>query len=160
MPRPLALMCVGENPLAVAWHAPINKDPFLYAVAIDRTNHSHRLLEEGRDFTLNFLSADYLEDLLLSGQHHGDKLDKWKLFKSLKPVRALKVNALMVEQALLVYECRQEGLIGFADHSLLVGRVELLHYKRGKLKPDRVRYPLHMGKGYFSKNSRAYTLKR
>lgn len=156
VPRPVVLLCVGENPLAVAWHMPTNKKPFLYAVAIAKENYSYRLIQEGKDFTVNFLSEDHLEDILIAGRYHGDQTDKWQLFKSISPVKALKVDAYMVRQALVVYECRQERIVDFSDHSLLVGRVELIHYKKGKLKPEKVKYPLHMGKGYFSKNTRAY----
>lgn len=84
-----------------------------------------------------------------------DQTDKWKLFKEIKPLKALKVDAYMVEQSLLVYECKQERLIELPDHSLLIGKVEIIHYKKGKLKPEKARYPLHMGKAYFSKNTRA-----
>lgn len=159
VPRPVALLCIGENPLAVAWHMPTNKEPFLYALSIAKENYSHKLLEEGKDFTVNFLSHDYLEDILIAGKYHGDQVDKWKLFKRLKPIRALRVKALMIEQSLLVYECIQERIVEFSDHSLLVGRVELIHYKKGKLKPEKVKYPLHMGKRYFSRNTRSYIYK-
>jgi len=155
VPRPVALLCVGENPLAVAWHMPTNKEPFMYAIAIARENYSHKLVLEGRDFTVNFLPGTYLEDLLMAGKYHGDQTDKWKLFKEIKPLKALRVDAYMVEQSLLVYECKQERLTELSDHSLLIGRVELIHYKKGRLKPEKVRYPLHMGKAYFSKNTRA-----
>ncbi len=156
VPRPVALLCVGENPLAVAWHMPTNKEPFMYAVAIAKENYGHELLQAERDFTVNFLPSQYLEDLLIAGTHHGDKVNKWELFKHIKPLRALEVDALMVAQALLVYECRYERLLPFPDHSLLIGKVELIHYKRG-LKPEKVKYPLHMGKGYFSVNAKART---
>ena len=126
VPRPVALLCVGENPLAVAWHMPTNKEPFMYAVAIARENYSHKLALEGKDFTVNFLSETYLEDLLMAGKYHGDQTDKWKLFKEIKPLKALRVDAYMVEQSLLVYECKQERLIELPDHSLLIGRVELV----------------------------------
>lgn len=154
VPRPVVLVCVGENPLAVAWHMPTNKEPFMYAVAIAKENYSHRLMEEGSDFTVNFLSKDHLEDILTTGRVHGDKVNKWELLKELKPVKALKVRALMVEQSLLVYECTQYRRVELPDHTLLVGKVELIHYKKGRLKPQKVRYPLHMGKGYFSTNGR------
>ncbi|RME10868.1 MAG: flavin reductase family protein [Aquificota bacterium] len=159
VPRPVAVVCVGENPLAVAWHMPANKEPFLYAAAIARENYSHRLIVEGADFTVNFLPEDYLEDILTAGRHHGDQTDKWKLFKRLRPFRALKVKALAIEQSLLLYECTQERVMELPDHSLLIGRVELIHYRKGRLKPEKVKYPLHMGKAYFSRNSKAYIYK-
>ncbi|RMH81359.1 MAG: flavin reductase family protein [Acidobacteria bacterium] len=154
VPRPVVLICVGENPLAVAWHMPTNKDPFMYAVAISKENYSYKLVVEGSNFTVNFLPKDHLEDILIAGRVHGDKENKWELFKELKPIKALKVRALMVEQSLLVYECTQYRSVELPDHTLLIGRVELIHYKRGKLKPHKIRYPLHMGKGYFSTNCR------
>ncbi|MCS6957505.1 MAG: flavin reductase family protein [Aquificaceae bacterium] len=159
VPRPVVLVCVGENPLAVAWHMPTNKDPFLYAVAIAKENYSHFLLEKGSDFTVNFLRADHIQDILTAGKHSGRQVDKWKLFKHISQAKALKVDALMVKEALLVYECKQERVVSFYDHSIFIGRVEIIHYKKGKLKPQKVKYPLHMGKGYFSKNAKVYTYK-
>ncbi len=160
VPRVVSLVCVKDNPLAVAWHMPLNKKPFLYAVALAKENHSHLLAQEGADFTVNFLPFEYLWDIITAGSHHGNQENKWDLFKDIKPVKALKVDALMVDQALLIYECKREVFISFPDHSLLVGKVELIHYKRGRLKVSKVKYPLHMGKNYFSKNSRTYIYKR
>ncbi|MCS6998695.1 MAG: flavin reductase family protein [Aquificaceae bacterium] len=159
VPRAVALLCAGENPLTVAWHMPVNKKPFIYAVAIAKDNYSHKLIQEGSDFTLNFISVEYLEDMLIAGKHRGGEVNKWQLFKKLKPLKALTVEALMVEQAMLIYECKKERILDFPDHSLLIGRVELLHYRKGKLKVQKVRYPLHMGKRYFSENSRVYIYK-
>ncbi len=156
VPRPVALVCVGENPLAVAWHMPTNKEPFMYAVAIAKENYSHQLLQSEQDFTINFLPSKYLRDILIAGSHHGNLINKWELFKYIKPVRASKVRALMVSDALLVYECKYERLLPFYDHSLLIGKVELIHYQKGKLKPEKVKYPLHMGKSYFSENKKPH----
>ena len=160
VPRNVALVCVGENPLSVAWHMPINKKPFLYGIAIAEENYSHTLIEEGKDFTINFLSFEFLEDILIAGKYHGNEHEKWKPFKRIKPIKALRVNAYMVDTALLVYECKQERFLEFEDHSLIIGKVEAIHYRRGKLKPHKVKYPLNMGKGYFSRNSRVYIYKR
>lgn len=159
VPRVVSLVCVKDNPLAVAWHMPINKKPFLYAVALAKENYSHLLAKEGSDFTVNFLPADYLQDIITAGSHHGSQENKWQLFREIKPIRALRVDALMVDKALLIYECKRETFIDFWDHSLLIGRVEVIHYKRGRLKVSKVKYPLHMGKHYFSHNSKAYIYK-
>ncbi|MFN3599394.1 MAG: flavin reductase [Aquificaceae bacterium] len=103
VPRVVSLICVKDNLLAVAWHIPINKKPFLYAVALARENHSHLLAQKGADFTVNFLPFEYLRDIITARSHHGNQENKWDLFKDIKPVKALKVDALMVDQALLIY---------------------------------------------------------
>jgi hypothetical protein len=35
IPRPVAVVCVKENPFTVAHHTPVNKDPFIYAISVE-----------------------------------------------------------------------------------------------------------------------------
>jgi len=146
VPRPLALVCVKENPLAVAWHTPVNKEPFLYAVAINTESYSLELLKQGADFTINFLPKAYLEEILKAGNTSGRQVNKWEIL-NLTPERAREVEANFVKEAILVYECKQVFSQPFQDHYLFVGEVLLIHYKSGKAKPKS--YPLFAGKNLF-----------
>ena len=148
VPRPVVVVCIKDNPLAVAWHVPTNKNPLRYAVSISKENYSYTLALQGSDFTVNFLPYDHLDRILVAGYTHGNQVNKWELTKW-TPIKALRVDVLMIAQALLVYECKQDRLLEFEDHILLLGRVELIHYKKG-LKPNKVKYPLHMAKPTFA----------
>jgi flavin reductase (DIM6/NTAB) family NADH-FMN oxidoreductase RutF len=77
VPRPLAIVVVGENPFTVGWHTSVNKNPFLYSISIDKTNHIYRLLKD--NFTINFLTSEYFEQILIAGSYHGDQVDKLSL---------------------------------------------------------------------------------
>ncbi|MCX8075439.1 MAG: flavin reductase [Aquificaceae bacterium] len=115
-------------------HAHKQRTFSLRSLHIAKDNYSHSLIEKHADFTINFLSAEYLSDILVAGNYHGDKVNKWELFKKLRPAKALRVNALVVEESLLVYECKQERTINFPDHTLLIGGVELIQLQERKAK--------------------------
>jgi len=56
VPRSLVTVVVEENLFTVGWHTPVNKNPFLYSMYIDKTNYSHKLLKD--NFTINFLTSE------------------------------------------------------------------------------------------------------
>lgn len=57
VPRSLVIVVVEENPFTVGWHTPVNKNPFLYSIYIDKTNYSYKLLKD--NFAINFLTSEY-----------------------------------------------------------------------------------------------------
>ncbi|MGC8853146.1 MAG: flavin reductase family protein, partial [Hydrogenobacter sp.] len=149
VPRPVAVVCVKDNPFTASHHTPINRNPFLYAVSVQKDNYSYQLLQQSEDFTVNFLPYEFLKEAHLIGKTHGNEVNKWELTK-LKPIKGKSVESFMILGSLLIYECKKIEVLDFPDHALLLGLVVQKHYLRGKLKPKRVRYILFHGKNFYS----------
>ncbi len=149
VPRPVAIVCVKENPFTVANHTPVNKNPFIYAVAVDKENYSYNLILESDNFSVNFLPYQYLEEIHKIGKTHGNQVNKWEITK-LNHQKGLSIDSLIITDSLIIYECQKLNVIDFTDHCLVFGKVVLKHYKKGYLKPSKIRYTLFHGKNLYS----------
>jgi flavin reductase (DIM6/NTAB) family NADH-FMN oxidoreductase RutF len=70
-PMHLALLTVAENLMPMAWWTPISKDPFRLLIAMDRKNHTLRLLRDHREAVLNFLPWSERERVVRAGYLSG-----------------------------------------------------------------------------------------
>jgi len=64
------------NVIPLAWVTQASGDPLRFAVAIDKRQHSHRLLSECGEFVLAFPDADQVEEVLFCGTRSGRKVNK------------------------------------------------------------------------------------
>lgn len=151
VPRPVAVVCAADNPFAVAHHMILSREPFLYGFSCWKENYSLKLIQEVSDFSVNFLPFKFTKQIHITGKTHGNEVDKWRL-TGLKRQKGMSIQSSIILDSLLIYECRLENIIQFPDHSLIVGRVILKHYRRGKVSPYKVEYPLFMGQNYYTTN--------
>jgi Conserved protein/domain typically associated with flavoprotein oxygenases, DIM6/NTAB family len=114
VPRPLVIVVVEKNPFTVGWHTPVNKNPFLYSISIDKTNYSYKLLKD--NFTINFLTSEYFEEILIAGSCHGDQVDKLSLLKNIHLTNSEKVSSESILESFMVYECEVYEKLEFQDH--------------------------------------------
>jgi flavin reductase (DIM6/NTAB) family NADH-FMN oxidoreductase RutF len=153
VPRPLVIVVVGENPFTVGWHTPVNKNPFLYSISIDKTNYSYRLLKD--NFTINFLTSEYFEQILIAGSYHGDQVNKLSLMENIHLIDSQKVASKSILESFMVYECEVYEKIEFEDHALVIGKVLAIEYKQGKVKPKN-KLVFSMGKNYYCFNTKGF----
>ncbi|WP_051524366.1 flavin reductase family protein [Sulfurihydrogenibium subterraneum] len=151
IPRPTAVVCVKNNPFTVAHHTPVNKDPFTYAISVDKTNYSYSLLLESQDFSINFLPFEFVEQIHKIGKTHGNEVNKWQI-TNLKHQKGMMIESYIITDSLIIYECKKLKHIEFEDHCLFFGKVVMKHYKKGYIKPNKVRFTLFHGKNFYSTN--------
>ncbi|MEZ0323590.1 MAG: flavin reductase family protein [Hydrogenothermaceae bacterium] len=157
LPRPVSIVCVGDNPFAVSHHMLLSKDPFIYGFSCYNENYSRKIIEEVKDFSINFLPIKYAKDIHIVGKTHGNEVNKWNLV-NLERIKGTAIKSSVITQSLLIYECVLEDIIKFYDHDLVVGRVIMKHYKKSKLSPSKVQYTLFMGKNFYTTNKKGWKL--
>lgn len=125
LPCPEALLCVraGKDTDVVAvttmW---VSYDPVIAAVYLKPGSVAHRLVNEGRNFTLNVVDEAQNRQALIAGSMRGSnpkKLEKLKLTLS----EAQSVESPRVEGAAANYECRVLKVAACGDHDLFLGLV-------------------------------------
>jgi len=122
-PMHLALLCVGENFMPLAWWTPVSKKPFRFLFAMDRENHTLTLLRELGEAALAFLPWEARGWVVRSGYLSGRKVRKAeRLGVALRPARKLE-HTQVPEGALAVYELKVSELPLEGDHALFLGEV-------------------------------------
>ena len=143
-PRIAALLTCGDNIMPLAWHMPVSKEPFRYAVAIRNENYTHTLIKERREFALNFLDIAYQHAYQVCGETHGEHIDKFKR-SGLGKKKAVTIESTLIEEAYMIYECTLNDIINYGDHDIFIADVNLILNNEA----EDVNPTLFMGKGYY-----------
>lgn len=138
------------NALAVAWNCPLSFDPPLYGVSISPRRFTHSLIQESREFAVNFLPLRQAELIAALGGTSGLSINKFERFK-IATEPPLRIQAPILEEAYASYECRVINEVKVGDHDLFVGLVVAIHYleeafdENGTLKVAQVTPTLYLG---------------
>ena len=125
-PRVSAVLTCGSqrvNAITLSWHTPISRNPPLYGVSISPKRFSFKIMEEEKEFALNFLEHKHWKKVHYCGTHTGRKEDKIaKVGFVLENCERIKTK--MIAQAYANLECKIVNEIELGDHTLFVGRIE------------------------------------
>jgi flavin reductase (DIM6/NTAB) family NADH-FMN oxidoreductase RutF len=99
--------------------ASLSLDPVMVLICVDKTTHTHRLLQEGKTFAVNVLAA------------HQEEVSRIFAKKSEPEVGTLRGQAFrrgetgtpILEDCLAYLDCRVRGLLEGGDHSIVLGEV-------------------------------------
>ena len=127
-PMPTVLVtCIDKdnkpNAITIAWHTPLSKKPPLHAVSMAPQRHSYSLIQESKEFTINFLHYSQARDAHFCGTHSGRKIDK-HTNTNLTYIPAKKIAAPLIKEAYAHLECTLNNCMVVGDHVLLVGEVQ------------------------------------
>ncbi|MDJ0788847.1 MAG: flavin reductase family protein [Myxococcota bacterium] len=97
----------------------VSLEPPLVAVCADKTANTHKLIEQGRVFAANVLTAD---QQALSNKF-ASKKEEFQRFDGLDCPTAV-TGAPLIPGALVSFDCRVVAAHDAGDHVIWVGRVE------------------------------------
>ena len=110
------------NPITVAWHTPISKNPPLYGVSIAPSRYSYGLIKNSKEFVINFADLSILEKVHFCGTKTGRNTDKIKDI-NLKLINSSKINTKSIKECFAHLECKLYKTIDLGDHTFFVGEV-------------------------------------
>jgi flavin reductase (DIM6/NTAB) family NADH-FMN oxidoreductase RutF len=110
------------NIITLAWHTPISRRPPLYGISVSPKRHSYSLIEQNKEFVVNFIPYSLVEAAQFCGTHSGRTTDKLcKTGLTLQPSTMLSTPRITEGYAHL--ECTLVNDIELGDHHLLIGTV-------------------------------------
>lgn len=118
--------CVGKtgkpNIITLAWAMPTSINPPLVAISIAPKRHSHKLVEETKEFVVNIPTMKILKETLFCGRRSGRNCDKFKE-ASLTPLPAKKVKPPIIKECVAHLECKLHSQFKAGDHTIFVGEI-------------------------------------
>lgn len=123
------------NPIAIAWHTPISRNPPLYGISISPKRYSHEIIEKTKEFVVNFMPYKLVDKIDFCGTHTGretNKIEETKL--TLMPAQKVKVS--LIKEAYAHLECRLNKKLPLGDHTLFVGEVINILVDENAFKDD------------------------
>ena len=124
----------GHNIMACEWTHHISYSPGLIAVCIGPGKATHENIKVSKEFGVCIASTEQTGISSIAGGNTGREVDKIKALEEFgyKFYKAKKINALMVENAVLNLECKLFKEIPLGDHIMFVGEVVEASINRDK----------------------------
>jgi flavin reductase (DIM6/NTAB) family NADH-FMN oxidoreductase RutF len=120
------ISCVGNtekpNIITVAWAMPASGNPPLLAISISPQRHSHNLIHESGEFTVNVPTLEQLQAVYACGSFSGRSFDKFKK-AGLTPIPAKKVKSPAIRECIAHLECLVDNEITTGDHTVFIGKI-------------------------------------
>jgi flavin reductase (DIM6/NTAB) family NADH-FMN oxidoreductase RutF len=118
------------NVITIAWHTTISKKPPLYGISVAPGRYSHKLIENSKEFAINFMPYELIDKVHFCGTHSGRNTDKIKE-TGLTLVDSEKIKTKIIKEGFAHFECKLFDKISLGDHTLFVGEiVNLLNEKK------------------------------
>ncbi len=118
--------CVGKdgkpNVITLAWAMPTSIEPPLLAISVSPKRHSHKLIEDAQEFTVNIPTLDILQAVYACGSLTGRSFDKFKK-AGLTPIPGKKVKAPAIRECVAHIECVVNEKFSTGDHTVFVGKI-------------------------------------
>ncbi len=156
-PVPAVLVSCGvdseANIITLAWVGTLCSDPALIGIGVRPSRHSHKLIEEVRQFVVNLPTADQVEWVDYCGTVSGRDEDKWSAC-GFSPVSGTDVQVPLIAECPVNIECRLRQTFRLGSHDLFIGEVVAVQVdeevldERGELDIAKAR-PLAYVNGYY-----------
>lgn len=127
-PTPVVMVscaCAGERPniINVAWVGTVNSDPPMLSISVRRERHSHRLIEQSRQFVVNLVSRELLKAADLCGVKSGADIDKFSTCNlEALPLPSLEL-APAIAQSPAYLACQVEQALELGSHTMFIARI-------------------------------------
>lgn len=126
-PLPAVLVTCGARPdewnmLTVAWVGTVCSDPAMCYISVRPERHSHALLMENMEFTINLTTEDMARATDWAGVRSGRDHDKWKE-TGLHPIPGEMVKSPTIEESPVSIECRVKGVTHLGSHDMFIADV-------------------------------------
>jgi flavin reductase (DIM6/NTAB) family NADH-FMN oxidoreductase RutF len=126
-PVPAVLVSCGStvenrNLITVAWTGTICTNPAMLSISVRPERHSHTIISEEKEFTVNLTTTDMARATDWCGVKSGRDFDKWKE-TGLTPVRGVKNSCFYVGESPLAIECRVKDVIRLGSHDMFIAEV-------------------------------------
>jgi flavin reductase (DIM6/NTAB) family NADH-FMN oxidoreductase RutF len=112
------------NYMVVAWTGVACMDPPMIAIAINKTRHTEKGIQENKTFSINIPSSKHSLELDHCGMVSGARTDKSKVFESF--YGKLKTAPLISEFPINI-ECELRRTLELGSHNLHVGEIMDVH---------------------------------
>ncbi len=109
-----------KNVSTVAWITPVEKDPPLVMVSIDKTSFTFELIDKAGEFVLNTPTAEILDIVRKVGSTSGRQIDKFKEF-NIPFSKGKFVSSPILENCIANVEFIVKSIVPLQTHAMIMG---------------------------------------
>jgi flavin reductase (DIM6/NTAB) family NADH-FMN oxidoreductase RutF len=114
------------NIITLAWAGTVCSEPPMVGLGIRPSRHSHKLIEDSKEFVVNIPPAKILKETDYCGVTSGRDVDKFSE-TNLTAEQADKVKAPLIRECPVNLECRLNSVVPLGAHDLFIGEIVQVH---------------------------------
>lgn len=122
-----------DNALAIQFIANVATEPLKILVAVRPERFSNKAIRESKSFVVNLPGKDYSKEFAYLGSVSG--FDEKKL-EDMNTIDADEINAPILVDCPINYECKLYDTFSSGTHDLFVGEVVKVHCNEDLIKED------------------------
>ncbi|MBI4396162.1 MAG: flavin reductase family protein [Elusimicrobia bacterium] len=155
---PCCLIATGDgerrNLAPINWTMPIQDEPPLVLMAVEKGVYTDDLLQANGEFVVNVVGGEWVRQILFCGQNSGRKMDKLTA-AGFTPLPSKTVKPPHLMETIGHMECRVVNIHAYEGIHLYVGQVlyaevESEFFDGEYLRVEAARTPHHIGGGRFA----------
>ncbi len=163
-PMPTAVISVGvgekANLITLAYVGKVCADPPIVVVSIRPSRHSYDLIENHKEFVINYPTLEQLKETDYCGTHSGRNIDKWKELNLTKEEPSV-IEVPLIKQFPWNMECKVINRLELGSHICYFGKVVATHsdpkyVKDESLNPIKFDFPTYIAGNYLEIKSGVY----
>lgn len=110
------------NPITLGWSMQVSMRPPMWAIALRPERYTTECIRQRKCFTLVMPSVEMAEDAMYFGTRSGRDVYKFGQ-RGTRLAAAGEIDSVLVEEAVVNFECVLEGEMEAGDHIIFTGRV-------------------------------------
>lgn len=129
-PVPSVMVSCGSmeesNIITIAWTGIINSNPPMTYVSVQRSRHSHDIIEQSGEFVINLVPAALVKAMDFCGVKSGRDVDKFET-QGLTCESADTVAAPLIAECPVNMECKVTDTIRMPSHDMFMAEITAVH---------------------------------
>jgi flavin reductase (DIM6/NTAB) family NADH-FMN oxidoreductase RutF len=123
---PVVLVTTRDNIITVGLVHRFSYNPFTLGIGISHRRYSYQLIQEEREFIVNFPTSDHLEQVRLCGKLSGRNVDKFDATGFTKAPGKM-VESSMIQECPVSIECKVVQQLKLEERTWFIGEVVTVH---------------------------------
>jgi len=117
--------------MIAGWNMKCSIEPPLFAVSLSKKGHTHKLIQQSKEFVIAVPNKELKEAVLLFGSTHGNEVDKFAESK-IETAKAEFVKSPLIKNATINFECKLFKEVDSGDHIIFIGKILASYINRDK----------------------------
>ena len=117
--------------MIAGWSMKCSIDPPLFAVALSKRGHTHKLIRGSKEFSIAVPNKELEPAMIFFGSNHGDRVDKFAETQ-IEVENAKFTKSPLIKKATLNFECQLEKEVDAGDHVIFIGKIVASYANKDK----------------------------
>ncbi|MDP1834027.1 MAG: flavin reductase family protein [Candidatus Moranbacteria bacterium] len=108
--------------MIAGWNMKCSMEPALFAVSLSKKGHTHKLIQQSKEFVVAVPNKDLEKEVIFFGTAHGNETDKFNE-TGIETAKSSLIKPPLIKMATINFECILEKEVDSGDHIIFIGKI-------------------------------------